>query len=141
MEAAHQDLELVHREIASRAERLTITRKAKPCSHCRDWSNETRSDERMFHDHLDRLTFERCGEIDALSRKLARQERTLSKVPRSWAPMQPARFCEPDHFEGPVRDPVAASLAMVGGRGAVPMHPFAVGCPPLVGTPFGWSRP
>ncbi|NKM00993.1 hypothetical protein GFL62_29070 [Rhizobium leguminosarum bv. viciae] len=77
---AHQNLELVHRQSASRAERLTITRKAKPWSRCRDWSNGTRTDERMFHDHLDRLIFEHCGEIDALARKLARQERTLSKV-------------------------------------------------------------
>lgn len=84
MEAArHQTcrhLELMHRQIASRAERLTVTRKAKARSHRRVRSNWTRSDERLYHDQLDRLLFERRCEIDALSRKLARQDQALAAV-------------------------------------------------------------
>jgi hypothetical protein len=34
----------------------------------------------MFHEHLDRLTFERRSEFDALSRKLTRQEYAIVLV-------------------------------------------------------------
>ncbi|MBB4571049.1 hypothetical protein [Rhizobium leucaenae] len=82
MEAArrqiHQHLELVHRQIAGRAERLTVTQKAKSRSHRRGRSNWTPSDEELFREHLDRLTFERRREIEALSRKLARQDQALA---------------------------------------------------------------
>ena len=88
MQAAHrqtrQHLDLVHRQIAGRAERLTITQKAKARSHRRNRSNWTRSDELLYFDHLDRLTFERRGEIDALSRKLMRQERALTAFAKTF---------------------------------------------------------
>ncbi|MBB2687785.1 UNVERIFIED_ORG: hypothetical protein GGD47_005428 [Rhizobium etli] len=84
MEAAHrqtrQHLDLVPRQIAGRAERLTITRKAKARSHRRSNANWTRSDEDLYRVFLDRLTFEGRGEIEALSRKLARQEQALAVV-------------------------------------------------------------
>jgi hypothetical protein len=84
MEAAHrqtsQHLHVVRRQIAGRAERLTITAKAKARSHRRSNANWTRSDEDLYRDCLDRLTFERRGEIEALTRKLARQERALAVV-------------------------------------------------------------
>lgn len=76
----HHHLDLVHRQIAGRAERLTVTEKAKSRSHRRGRSNSTPSDEELYRDHLDRLTFQRRGEIDALSRKLARQDQALAAV-------------------------------------------------------------
>ncbi|TCM76631.1 hypothetical protein [Rhizobium sp. BK068] len=84
MEAArreiHQHLELLHRQMAGRAERLTVTRKAKSRSHRRGRSNWTPSDEELFREDLFRLTFERRGEIEALSRKLARQDQALAVI-------------------------------------------------------------
>ena len=84
MEAAQrqnaQHLDLIFRQIGLRAERLTITEKAKSRSGRRTGSRWTRSDEQLYQHHVDRLTFERRGEIEALSRKLKRQETTLEEV-------------------------------------------------------------
>lgn len=81
MEAAHrenaQHLDLIFRQIGLRAERLTITEKAKSRSGRRTGLRWTRSDEQLYQHHVDRLTFERRGEIEALSRKLKRQETAL----------------------------------------------------------------
>ena len=81
METAHrqnaQHLDLIFRQIGRRAERLTITEKAKSRSGRRTRSRWTRADEQLYQHHVDRLTFERCGEIEALSRKLKRQEAAL----------------------------------------------------------------
>jgi hypothetical protein len=76
----HHHLDLVHRQIAGRAERLTVTQKAKSRSLRRGRSNWTPSDEGLYREHLDRLCFERRGEIEALSRKLARQDQALAAV-------------------------------------------------------------
>ena len=81
MEAAHRQntrhLDLIFRQIGRCAERLTITEKAKSRSGRRTGSRWTRSDEQLYQHHVDRLTFERRGEIEALSRKLKRQEVAL----------------------------------------------------------------
>jgi hypothetical protein len=73
-------LDLVLRQIAARAERVTVTQKAKSSgrTHKRSGSRWTRSDERLFQSHLQALEFRRRGEIEALSRKLARQDAAIT---------------------------------------------------------------
>lgn len=68
-------LATIERQITARAERLTVTRQAKSrqSRHSRSSSMWTRTDERMFQENLAAIRFARRGEIDALSRKLARQ--------------------------------------------------------------------
>lgn len=79
-------LNLIERQIAARAERMTISAqtqtqaKAKARSHPRGCSRWTRSDDALFREYLDQLSFERRGEIDALTRKLSRQERAIAAV-------------------------------------------------------------
>ena len=84
MEAAYQQtrahLERIERQISARAERMTTTAKAKARRHPRGGSRWTRSDEAMFRACVDQLSFERRGEIDALNRKLSRQERAITAV-------------------------------------------------------------
>ncbi len=84
MEAVHRQtkahLERIERQISARAERMTTTAKAKARRHPRGGSRWTRSDEAMFRACVDQLSFERRGEIDALSRKLMRQERAILAV-------------------------------------------------------------
>ncbi|NKL23561.1 hypothetical protein GFM07_31665 [Rhizobium leguminosarum bv. viciae] len=86
MEAAQREtchhLGLVHRQIAARAERLAVTEKAKARNrtHKRSGSRWTRSDEALFQDHVDRLAFERRGELEALTRKLERQDRAITTL-------------------------------------------------------------
>jgi len=80
METPHREtrrhLDLLRRQIEGRAERITVTRKPKATnrSHRRAGCRWTRSDEILLQSHLERLAFERRAEIEALSRKLARQE-------------------------------------------------------------------
>ena len=59
---------------------MTTTAKAKARRHPRGGSRWTRSDEAMFRACVDELSFERRGEIDALNRKLSRQERAITAV-------------------------------------------------------------
>ena len=59
---------------------MTTTAKAKARRHPRGGSRWTRSDEAMFRACVDQLSFERRGEIDALNRKLIRQERAITAV-------------------------------------------------------------
>lgn len=79
MEAARAETErhlaIVERQIATRAEHMTVTSQAKSrqCRHRRSNSMWTLADERIFQENLAALRFERRGEIDALARKLARQ--------------------------------------------------------------------
>ena len=79
MEAARIETErhlaTVERQITKRAERMTVIRQAKSrqSRHRRSGSMWTRADERIFQENFVAIRFERRGEIDALSRKLARQ--------------------------------------------------------------------
>lgn len=84
MEAARRDtrhhLDLVHRQMAARAERITITQKASKRSNKRAGSRWTRTDEMQFRSHLERLEFERRGELEALARKLVRQDHAIAAL-------------------------------------------------------------
>lgn len=86
MEVARREtrhhLDLIHRQIATRAERLAVTEKAKARNrtHKRSGSRWTRSDEMLFQDHIDRLSFERRSELEALTRKLERQDRAITTL-------------------------------------------------------------
>ncbi len=57
---------------------MTTTAKAR--RHPRGGSRWTRSDEATFRAYVEQLSFERRGEIEALNRKLSRQERAILAV-------------------------------------------------------------
>lgn len=84
METAHRQtkahLDMIERQITARAERMTITAKAKARSHRHCRSRWTRSDEAMLRAYVEQLRFERRCEIEALSRKLTRQELAILAV-------------------------------------------------------------
>lgn len=77
-----QHLRVVERQIAARAERLTITDRAKRRRHGRSASSWTNADERLFQQHLAELALARRGEIDALTGKLERQEMAIAEFRR-----------------------------------------------------------
>lgn len=81
---------LIERQIERRAERLTITARAKGRSFSRHSPSWTLEAERLFREHVERIAFERRGEIDALSRKLARQEKAIAML-RERRTIVPAR--------------------------------------------------
>jgi hypothetical protein len=72
-------LGVIERQIATRAERLTITDRAKRRQHGRRASSWTNADERLFQQHLAELALARRGEIDALTRRLDRQETAIAE--------------------------------------------------------------
>lgn len=86
MEAAHREtsrhLALMRRQIDARAERITATEKARAKGRANRQTGPrwTRSDEMLFREHRDRLEFERRFEIDALIRKIARQDRAIAAL-------------------------------------------------------------
>lgn len=84
MEAAQVEtqrrLGVIERQIAARAERMTITDRAKRRPHGRSASSWTNADERLFQQHLAELALARRGEIDALTRKLDRQETAIAEL-------------------------------------------------------------
>jgi len=86
MEAAQAEtqrhLRVVERQIAARAERMTITERAKRRQHGRSASSWTNADERLFQQRLAELALARRGEIDALTRKLDRQETAIAESRR-----------------------------------------------------------
>ena len=86
MEAAcrqtENHLRLVERQIAVRAERMTITSRAKSRQFGRGRSTWTNADERLFQSNMATLAFARRSEIEALSRKLTRQEHAIAAFRR-----------------------------------------------------------
>ena len=77
MEAARAETErhlaVIERQIAARAERMTTNARVKARQFGRGTATWTRADDRGFQANVAALRFERRGEIDALTRKLARQ--------------------------------------------------------------------
>jgi hypothetical protein len=71
-------LGIIERQIAARAERLTITDRAKRRQNGRGASTWTSADERLFQEHVLELTLARRAEIDALTRKLDRQDKAIA---------------------------------------------------------------
>ncbi len=59
---------------------MTTTARTKARSRTRGGSRWTRGDEAKFRAYVDELSFERRGEIDAVKRKLSRQERAITAV-------------------------------------------------------------
>ncbi|MBY3081792.1 hypothetical protein HFO68_30650 [Rhizobium laguerreae] len=84
MKAARREtrhhLDRIHRQATGRAERIAVTEKAKARSHRRGGPRWTRSDEQLFQNHVERLSFERRTEIAALARKLQHQERAITTM-------------------------------------------------------------
>ena len=84
MELAHRQtrahLERIERQISARAERMTTTARTKARSRTRGGSRWTRGDEATFRAYVDELSFERRSGIDALNRKLSRQEWAILAV-------------------------------------------------------------
>jgi hypothetical protein len=75
-------LGVIERQIAARAERLTVTERAQRRQRGRSASSWTSVDERLFQQHLAELALARRGEIDALTRKLDRQETAIVEFRR-----------------------------------------------------------
>lgn len=77
MQAAHAEtarhLAVIERQITARAERMTTSSRVKTRQFDRTSATWSRGDERDFQANLAALRFERRGEIEALSRKLARK--------------------------------------------------------------------
>lgn len=84
MEAArretHHHLAVIERQIAGKAERMTITARAKRRQNGRTARTWTGADERVYQAYLADLTLARRAEIEALSRKLARQDTALLRL-------------------------------------------------------------
>jgi hypothetical protein len=75
-------LGLIERQIQARAERMTITSRTKRRQSGRSTSRWTRADERAFRENIAALALTRRAEIDALTRKLTRQESAIAAFRR-----------------------------------------------------------
>jgi hypothetical protein len=73
-EETRNHLSIIERQIVKRAERMTVTARVKTRQYGRSTSTWTLADERRYQENAAQLRFERRGEIDALTRKLERQE-------------------------------------------------------------------
>lgn len=85
MEAAYDEtrrhLDLIERQIERRATRMTVSARVRDQPFARGSASWSPADERLFRDHVEALAFQRRREIDALSRKLTRQERAIATFP------------------------------------------------------------
>lgn len=77
-EETRNHLSIIERQIVKRAERITITARVKIRQYGRSTSTWTPADERQYQENVAQLRFERRGEIDALTRKLERQEGAIA---------------------------------------------------------------
>ncbi|MGO4716014.1 hypothetical protein [Bradyrhizobium sp. 2TAF24] len=75
-------LGIIERQIEARAERMTITSCTKRRQSGRRTSRWTRADERAFRENIAALALTRRAEIDALIRKLTRQESAIAAFRR-----------------------------------------------------------
>ncbi|MFK0209172.1 hypothetical protein [Agrobacterium sp. NPDC090283] len=73
-EETRNHLAMVERQIEKRADRMTITTRLTTRQYGRTKSTWTRADERDYRENVAQLRFRRRGEIDALTRKLERQD-------------------------------------------------------------------
>lgn len=77
MEAASAETErhlaVIERQIEARAERMTTSTRVKARQFVRGGATWTRADQCDLQANIAALRFERRGEIEALTRKLARQ--------------------------------------------------------------------
>lgn len=71
-------IEIIRRQIEKRAERMTITARLKTRQYGRMKSTCTRADKRDYQENAAQLRFQRRAEIDALTRKLERQEAAIA---------------------------------------------------------------
>lgn len=83
METAQAEMQrhlgVIERQIAARAERMTITDRAKRRPHGRTATSWTNADDRLFQQHVAEPALARRGEIDALTLKLDRQETAIAE--------------------------------------------------------------
>ena len=75
-------LDCIVRQIATRAERRVRSQRPKARQFGRGRSTWSMADERAYQHELLALTFERQAEIDALSRKLGRQDDAIQLTTR-----------------------------------------------------------
>ena len=94
MEAAcrqtENHLRLVERQIATRAERMAITSRAKSRQFGRGRSTWTNADENLFQSNVATLAFARRSEIESLIRNLTRQEHAIAAFLRKHALLEAA---------------------------------------------------
>ena len=76
-------LGIIERQVEARAERMTITSRTQRRQSGRGTSRWTRADERAFRENIAALALTRRAEIDALTRKLTRQESAIAMFRRS----------------------------------------------------------
>ncbi len=76
-------LGIIERQVEARAERMTITSRTQRRQSSRGTSRWTRADERAFRENIAALALTRRAEIDALTRKLTRQESAIAMFRRS----------------------------------------------------------
>lgn len=98
-EETRNHLAIVEHQIAKRAERMTITTRLKTRQYGRTKSTWTRADERDYRENAAQLRFQRRGEIDALTRKLERQDAAIAALrDRLWVNGDAALWSAPEEM-------------------------------------------